>query len=88
MNNRALPEFWKLYEMLPIELRSHARASFKLFRENPDHPSLRFKRVQGRRNVWTVRIGAHYHRAAALRSGGMLYWFWIGSHANFDKEFS
>ena len=35
-------------------------------------------------NLWSVRVGAHF-RALALDKDGDLLWFWIGSHADYDK---
>jgi hypothetical protein len=85
--NRTFPEFWRHYNNLSPEIQAQAREAFGLFRENPNQPSLRFKPLKGHGNAWSVRIGLHY-RAVALRKGDTLRWFWIGSHAEFDKEFS
>ncbi|WP_431028324.1 hypothetical protein [Rhizobium herbae] len=43
--------------------------------------SLHFKQA-GR--FWSVRIGSSW-RALAVRDGDNLIWFWIGSHAHYDK---
>lgn len=40
-----------------------------------------FKKV-GR--YWSVRIGLRYRALAAEVDGGYL-WFWIGSHADYDR---
>jgi hypothetical protein len=47
----------------------------------PVHPSLHFKKV-GR--YWSVRV-ALGHRALAVEVGDDLVWFWIGSHAEYDR---
>ena len=49
--------------------------------QNPRHPSLHFKQV-GR--FWAVRVGLHY-RAVAVEHEDNMLWFWIGSHADYDK---
>ena len=87
MINRTLPEFWRRFEKLPDAVQSQARKGFAIFRENPSHPSLRFKPLQGHSNAYSVRVGLYY-RAVALRTGDTLRWFWVGSHSDFDKEFS
>ena len=87
MNNRTVAEFWSLFEKLPAAVQEQARSTFERFRKNPNHPSLRFKPLKRYPSVYSVRIGLQY-RAVALRSGDTLRWFWIGSHAEFDKEFS
>jgi hypothetical protein len=43
--------------------------------------SLHFKKV-GR--FWSARVGAHY-RAVAVEAPDGLVWFWIGSHADYDR---
>jgi len=84
---RTFPEFWRRFNELPFEVQQQAREVFRAFRRNPRHPSLRFKPLKGNPSACSVRIGLRY-RAVALRTGDTLRWFWIGSHADFDKEFS
>ena len=44
---------------------------------NPNHPSLRYRQLEGRENLVTVRIGDHY-RALGLIEPGIAVWIWIG----------
>ena len=55
--------------------------NYEILKENPKHPSLHFKKI-GR--YWSVRAGIHY-RALAVEVEDGLLWFWIGSHAEYDK---
>jgi hypothetical protein len=87
VKNKTLGEFWERFDQLPAVARAQARKAFRRFENNPQHPSLRFKPLQGYPHVYSVRIGLH-HRAVAKRVGDVLHWFWIGSHSDFDKEFS
>ena len=41
---------------------------YHLFAANPEHPSLRFKKLKGYSNVWCVRINDQY-RAVRKRTG-------------------
>jgi hypothetical protein len=75
----ASPKFWTAYEALPPSVRQLADANYALLKRDPRHPSLQFKKV-GR--YWSVRVGLRY-RAVDV-DGGYL-WFWIGSHANYDR---
>jgi hypothetical protein len=34
--------------------------------------------------MYSVRVGLHY-RALGLPVNGGVHWFWIGSHAEYDK---
>lgn len=81
MKHFASPEFWQAYETLPEAIRHLADRNFDRLKSDPQHPSLRFKQA-GR--FWSVRVGLHY-RALAVRDGDDLVWFWIGSHAEYDR---
>lgn len=80
MKHFATPAFWKAYEKLPGPVRELADKNYSLLKENPQHPSLHFKKI-GR--YWSVRVGLRY-RALAAEADGNLVWFWIGSHADYD----
>ena len=80
------PSFWRAYERLDPPVREAARRAYKLFAEDPGHPSLRFKKLGGYDNVWSVRINEQY-RAVAERTGDTIVWAWIGSHNDFDALF-
>ncbi len=75
------PKFWETYEALPLPIRNLADANYALLKRDPRHPSLQFKKV-GR--YWSVRVGLRYRALAADVDDGYL-WFWIGSHADYDK---
>jgi hypothetical protein len=66
---------------LPPEIRRLARKNFKLWRQDPRHPSLHFKRVG---DFWSARVGRDY-RALALLGGEQVEWFWIGPHNEYDR---
>ena len=80
MRHFASPAFWDAYAKLPENVRALADKNYTLLKENPQHPSLHFKKV-GR--FWSVRIGLRY-RALAVEADNGLLWFWIGSHADYD----
>ena len=86
MRSRGTRDFWALYRALPPAARSQARNAFLLFLENPDHPSLRFKKLNGPWQFWSVRFGSGY-RAVCRRDRDSAVWVWIGTHQDFDKAF-
>ncbi|MGA2986156.1 MAG: hypothetical protein ABSG32_20315 [Terriglobia bacterium] len=45
------------HSRLPKEVREHARRAYRLFGNDPHHPSLRFKKVDEEGNIYSVRIG-------------------------------
>ncbi len=77
----ATPKFWKAHEALPLSVQKVADRNFELLKENPYHPSLHFKKVGA---YWSVRAGLQY-RALGVQEGDAIIWFWIGSHAQYDK---
>ena len=81
MNHRATATFWFLYRRLPEEVQQLADRCYELLRNDPRHPSLHFKKV-GR--FWSVRVGLH-HRAVAVEDRSDMVWFWIGTHAQYDR---
>lgn len=78
--------FWTLYQDLPASARVQARQAYRLFRANPDHPGLRFKKLNGAYSYWSVRFGDGY-RAIGRREGDTIVRFWVGTHQAFDKLF-
>lgn len=81
MKHFASSDFWECYQRLPQSIQELADAHFVLLKENPAHPSLHFKKIGKYRSV---RIGMHYRALAVEITEGLL-WFWIGSHADYDK---
>lgn len=59
-----------------------ADGCFDLLKADPRHPSLHLKKV-GR--YWSGRVGRQYRALAVEVPGGGLLWFWIGSHADYDR---
>ena len=75
-----------MYDTLPAEIQQQAREAYRRFRQDPFHPGLRFHPLQGHPDYWSVRITLSY-RAVCRREGDTVYWFWIGSHTDFDRNF-
>ncbi len=81
MTHHASPAFWACYRSLPPEVQRLADEAFDRLRQSPQHPGLRFKKVGG---LWSARVGAHY-RALCIEVADGLVWFWIGTHAEYNK---
>lgn len=81
MKHHANPRFWRCYRALPQEVRRSADRSYDILKADPTHQSLHFKKVG---QFWSARVGLHY-RALAVEAQNDLVWFWIGSHAEYDK---
>jgi len=85
--SQTTPSFWRFLALLTDTERLAARRAYRLFATNPEHNSLRFKKLAGHADLWSVRITRRV-RAVGQRSGEIIKWVWIGSHSEFDKLFS
>lgn len=84
MKSQTTKSFWKHYRALPPDIRRRARQAFKLWRTNPAHPSLFFKRVKENQPLFSIRVGLA-HRALGLLKADTVMWFWIGTHDDYDR---
>lgn len=73
MNSRTRLSFWRSYSRLPEPVKRSAKEAFGLFTQNASHPSLRFKKLQARTDLWSVRISEQY-RAVGVRRGEVIEW--------------
>lgn len=93
---RYLPESLSLYEAFHapsilafLSFSSTAGSkpadrNYKLLLSDPKHPSLHFKPLGTTEKLCSVRVGLSY-RALGRESNGDVYWFWIGTHADYDR---
>jgi mRNA-degrading endonuclease RelE of RelBE toxin-antitoxin system len=84
MKSFTTERFRKLYRKLPKDVRDQAREAYKKFIDDPHHPSLQFKKVHTNRPIFSARININY-RVIGVRDDDEIVWFWIGSHADYDK---
>jgi hypothetical protein len=84
MNSRTTRRFRELLAALPAHVRQQAREAYRLFQQNPAHPGLRFKEVHADPPIYSARVGIGY-RAVGVLDGDTVVWYWIGSHADYDR---
>jgi hypothetical protein len=83
MKSRTTERFRKAFSGLPDKVREQARVAYRLFQQNPFHPSLHFKQVHASKPIFSVRISRDY-RALGVMQADSIVWFWIGSHSDYD----
>ena len=84
MKSHVTATFRKRFAELPSDIKTQARADYRVFQRDPNYPGLHFHSVrQGKDTLYSVYIGIHY-RALARERDGELYWFWIGHHTVYD----
>ncbi|MBE9080191.1 hypothetical protein IQ241_23365 [Romeria aff. gracilis LEGE 07310] len=87
MKSRTTAKFRKAFESLPDSVQKQARQAYRQFQQDPAHPSLRFKQVHPTLPIYSARVSKSY-RAVGQRDGDTVIWFWIGSHAEYEKLLS
>jgi mRNA-degrading endonuclease RelE of RelBE toxin-antitoxin system len=84
VNSYISNEFIELFNKLPESVQKQAKKSFKIWKKNPNHPSLQYKKIHNDKQIWSVRISLKW-RILGLRKMDDIYWFWIGSHSDYEK---
>ena len=79
--HKTTARFWSCFYSLPEPIQKLARKNYELLKENPRHPSLRFKKVG---KLWSVRVGGN-HRALAMEDEDGYVWVWVGTHEEYDR---
>ncbi len=84
MKSRGSESFWEAYYKLPPHIKIQARTAYQQFRDNPSHPSLRFKRVHASRPLYSARVSGSY-RAVGILVADTITWDFIGDHAAYER---
>ena len=84
MRSRTTAQFRKLFVALPEQAQEQARTAYVQFKEDPNYPSLRFKKVHPELPIYAARISKNY-RAVGQLDEDIMIWFWIGSHPEYDR---
>jgi hypothetical protein len=84
VNSSTTTQFRQLFAELPEQVQEQTRTAYRQFKQDPSHPSLRFKKVHPELPIYSARISKNY-RAVAQLDGNTAIWFWVGSHAEYDK---
>ena len=84
MRSRTTARFRAAFAGLPKDVQDQARRAYRRFNQNPRQPGLRFKQVHPSIPIYSVRVSKGY-RAVGQRDESGIVWFWIGSHADYEK---
>jgi hypothetical protein len=81
VKSRATASFWAAFNQLPGDIQQLGVKQYQLWLDNPHHRSVRFKKVGA---YWSARVTDDY-RALGVMDGDTMIWFFIGSHAAYEK---
>jgi len=88
LKSRTNAAFRKYLAALPAEIQRQARIAYALFRTDPRHPSLKFKRIHGRPGWVSTRVGGSYRAVGRLVASDEVVWVWIGPHEQYERILS
>lgn len=84
MISKVLPKFKKCFKKLPKNIQKEAISAYKIWKRDPFYPPLSFERKNHPKPIYSVSIGPNW-RALGILKGNIIYWFWIGSHEDYNQ---
>jgi hypothetical protein len=87
VKSRTTAQFRSSFASLPKKVQDQTRQAYRQFKQDPRHPSLRFKKIHSELPIYSARISKNY-RAVGQLDGDTVIWFWVGSHAEYDRLIS
>jgi len=58
--------------------------AYQLWKADPDHPSLHFKRVDEEEPIYSAPVTEDY-RVLGLLEEDTVIWYWIGRHEEYER---
>ena len=87
MTGSTTEKFNGLFATLPLRVRKRVQWCLLIWASDPSHPSLFLKKPFGNKSFWSMRITKGY-RAIGYLKGDKMFWFWVGSHDNYERMLS
>jgi hypothetical protein len=87
VNSRITSQFRQAFGNLPDLVQQQTREAYRQFQLDPNHPSLRFKKVHPQLPIYSARVSKSY-RAVGQLEGDTVIWFWVGSHTEYERILS
>ena len=91
MKDRRTQGFKEMFDNLPAKVQERAKAAHRLFLEDPNNSALGLHPLHDTkdnpRHSMAVSIGYRYRAVFVTDEEGVNVWYWIGSHADYDKRF-
>ena len=85
MKSELTYDFIQCFAQLPERVKQTARKNYKLWKQNPSHPSLEFKKLNTKQPIYSVRTGIGWRAVGIMKAPDTVVWFWIGPHREYDK---
>ena len=79
MKSVTTERFRRLYGAANAPRRSQIKRSYKLWLENPAHPSVRFKKIHNTEPIFSARVDLDWTALGVLEDDTVVL-FWVGCH--------
>jgi hypothetical protein len=83
MKSETTEKFRLLFASAPADRQLRIRGAYRLWKRDPTHPSLRFKKVHPRLPIYSARVDLDW-RAIGLLEEDTVVWFWVGPHRHYE----
>jgi len=77
--------YWQHFDELPEEIKKLAEQNYRLWKENTQHPKLRFKQIHASLPIFSFRVGMRHRSVGTQTPDGKIVWFWVGAFESFEK---
>jgi len=67
MRSARKKKFHDLFLNFPQRVQETAKKNYRIWKENPFHPSLEFKEVKPRERIWSVRVGIGWQALGIMK---------------------
>ena len=84
MESDTTRQFWRLFRALPSDVQQDAQRAYRQCRLNPPTPVFNSRNWKAKAIYIQPESGLDY-RALAVMKKDRIVWFWIGSHADYDR---
>jgi hypothetical protein len=68
MNSELTIEFVRLFGKLPSRTQKTARKNYRLWKQNPTHSSLEFKKLKTNLSLYSVRVGIGWRAIGVMKN--------------------
>ncbi len=90
MKYRRTPQFLEDLASLPNDVKAKIPRAFDIFKDNPHHPSLQTKKIQGAKtrngkDIWEGRLDLN-HRFTFHYDGDTIWFRRIGKHDIIERD--
>jgi len=76
--------FRKQFAAAAPSVQLKIRAAYQLWAENPQHPSLKFKKVHASLPIFSARVDLDWRTVGVLKADTMV-WFFVGPHSEYER---